>query len=184
MQSLDQLQQLLKDQPAQPPVDRWHPELSGDIDIRISGDGQWWHEGEPIQRLTLVKLFASILRREKDGCHYLVTPVEKWRVQVDDAPLLAVELREAVEKGERVLAFRLNTDQWLPLNADHPLQLRLPPGDGPAQPYLQLWRGLSAKLARPVYYQLAELAQERLDDSGNRSWWVTSCGQSYPLGQE
>lgn len=184
MQSLDQLEQLLKDQPAKPPVERWNPDLSGDIDILIRGDGTWLHEGGVIEREALVRLFASILRREDDGEYYLVTPVEKWRLQVEDAPLLAVELEEAGDGEQRRLALRLNTGEWVQIGDDHPLELKMPPEGGPEQPYLRLWRGLSAKLARPVYYQLAELADEVAGSSGGREWQVQSAGQAFAVGRE
>lgn len=182
MQSLDQLEQLLRDQPAQPPIEKWHPDLSGDIDIRITADGTWLHEGEPIRREPLVALFASILRRESDGEYYLVTPVEKWRLRVDDAPLMAVELRDPGEGAQQRLGLRLNTGVWVAVDAEHPLQLRQSPDAG-EQPYLQLWHGLEAKLSRPVYYQLAEQAIQE-EDAQFRTWWVESCGGRYPLGRE
>jgi hypothetical protein len=144
---------------ALPPVDDWNPAHCGSIDIRIMADGRWFHEGSEIRRPAMVRLFSRVLRRESDGSHVLVTPAERLTIMVDDAPFIAVELRE--EAG--ALIFRLNTSDIIIAGAQHPLRLR----DGPAGrlPYLHVRgtddRPLEARLARPVYYQLAELADAR-----------------------
>jgi hypothetical protein len=141
-----------------------------DLNLRISGDGAWLYRGSPIRRPELVKLFASVLRREADG-YWLVTPVERGRIAVDDAPFVAVELcRDGAGAAQR-LRLRTNLDEWLTIGPRHPLRLRRPKGvaaeSGPA-PYVEVRAGLEARLARPVYYELVELAEERRGDGRSR----------------
>lgn len=166
----------MAEQPSLPPIERWDPPLSGDIDIVIDRDGNWFHEGGRIERQPLVNLFASILRRESDGDYYLVTPVEKWRLQVEDAPLVAVALECAAPGGDQRLLFTLNTGWHIPLDGDHPLQVQ-GSADLP-RPYLALARGLTALLARPVYYELVGLAEQ---GAGGEGAWVTSYGERFSL---
>jgi uncharacterized protein len=160
-----------------PPVDQWHPAHRGSIDIRIAADGRWFHEGGEIKRAAMVRLFSRILRREGDGSHVLVTPAEQLTITVDDAPFVAAEVRVEGEREAQTLAFRLNTDDIVIAGAAHPLILR----DGPAGclPYLHVRgdsdRPLLARLARPVYYALADLA----DDSGR----VMSDGVRFVIGE-
>ena len=136
----------------------------GDIDIRIAGDGTWFHEGCPIGRLPLVKLFASVLTRDDDGDYWLVTPVEKARIRVDDVPFVAVEL-EAQGSGEaQRLRFRTNLDEWVSAGAAHPLAFRALPGSREKAPYLGVRDGLEARVARAAYYALVELCVERAID--------------------
>jgi uncharacterized protein len=134
-----------------PPVESWNPAHCGDSGIRIALDGSWHHEGRPIARPAMVRLFASILRREPDGGFVLVTPVEKLSVHVEDAPFVAVEMKSEGAGPERTLAFRLNTDEVVLAGPEHPLRLT-------ARPYLEVRRGLDALVARAVYYELAEIA--------------------------
>ena len=136
-----------------PPVEKWAPVHCGDSAMRIARDGTWYHEGSPIGRPEMVRLFSAILRREPDGSHVLVTPVEKLDIQVEDAPFVAVELKSEGEGPARTLAFRLNTGDLVIAGPDHPLRFE----QGP-QPYLEVRAGLDARVARPVYYELAELA--------------------------
>lgn len=165
MSSLDDILSRLHDQPGKPPVERWHPPLSGDIDIRIDRRGDWYHDGVRFERQALIKLFASILRREDDGEYYLVTPVEKWRIRVEAAPLVAVDL-DVVDEPERLLVFRLNTDELVALDVQHRLEF----GNDPEhpQPRLLLDRGLSASLTTSVYYRLMALdnIEELLPSAG------------------
>jgi hypothetical protein len=144
-----------------PPVESWNPEHCGDSFMRIARDGTWFHEGSPIGRPAMVRLFSTILRREPDGRFVLVTPVEKLDIEVEDAPFVAVELKSEGEGADRSLAFRLNTGDLLIAGADH--ALRFESGDASlhascAHPYLEVRPGLDALVARPVYYELAELA--------------------------
>jgi hypothetical protein len=137
-----------------PPVDQWDPQETGDSEMRIAADGTWYHQGDPIKRPAMVRAFSSILRREPDDSYALVTPYQKLSILVEDVPFVAVELESEGSGSKRTLAFRLNTDHLVIADADHPLRL----GAGKPQPYLQVRSGLEAVLARPVYYQLAELA--------------------------
>jgi hypothetical protein len=139
-----------------PPVDKWDPDHCGDSFMRIARDGTWYHEGSPIGRQAMVRLFSTILRREPDGGFVLVTPVEKLSIEVEDAPFVAVELKSAGAGRERSLAFRLNTGDLVVAGPDHPL--RFESGDGGPHPYLEVRGGLEALVARPVYYELANLA--------------------------
>lgn len=141
-----------------PPVDQWHPDHCGDSAMRIARDGIWYHEGSPIGRPAMVRLFSTILRREPDGGFVLVTPAEKLDIEVEDAPFIAVELKSEGEGRERSLAFRLNTGDVVMAGPDHPLRFANR-HDGP-HPYLEVRRGLEALVARPVYYELAAIALE------------------------
>lgn len=175
MTSLDRIEALLRDQPRRPPVETWQPPLSGEMDMRIDRRGDWYHEGVRIQRQTLVNLFASILRREDDGHHYLLTPVEKWRIQVEDAPLIAVDADGGGAGDERQWVFTLNTGERVPLDAAHPLSVRA--GGAAPRPYLQVGRGLCARIDRAVFYRLVDAAEQRGGEYGLRSG-----GQWFPLG--
>src|SRR5687768_4180067 len=139
-----------------PPVEQWNPSHCGDSAMRIARDGTWYHEDGPIGRPAMVRLFSSILRREADGNYVLVTPVEKLDIVVEDAPFVAVELKSEGEGRDRNLAFRLNTGDLVLAGPDHRLRLETRE-DGP-HPYLEVRAGLEARLSRPVYYELAEIA--------------------------
>ncbi|MEA3016350.1 MAG: uncharacterized protein QOI38_1072 [Sphingomonadales bacterium] len=138
------------------PVEKWAPAHCGDSEMRIARDGTWYHQGAPIDRPAMVRLFSTILRREPDGSFVLVTPVEKLAIVVEDSPFVAVELKSDGEGERRSLAFRLNTGDLVVAGPDHPIRLK-PGGDGP-HPYVAVRPGLDALVARPVYYELAELA--------------------------
>ncbi|PZN92961.1 MAG: DUF1285 domain-containing protein [Alphaproteobacteria bacterium] len=140
-----------------PPVHLWHPSHCGPSHMRIAADGTWFHEGSPIGRKELVKLFSTILRREPDGSHVLVTPVEKLDIEVDDAPFVAVEALTEGEGRERRIIFRLNTDDLVAAGPEHLLRIDTAP-DGTPRPYLHVRAGLEALVNRPVFYQLADLA--------------------------
>jgi hypothetical protein len=136
-----------------PPVEKWNPTHCGDSEMRIARDGTWFHQGSPIGRPAMVRLFSAILRRESDGSFVLVTPVEKLSIQVEDAPFVAVEVKSEGEGRARRLAFRLNTGDAVIAGPDHALRFE----SGP-HPYLEVRAGLDALVARPVYYELAEWA--------------------------
>lgn len=144
-----------------PPVELWHPTHCGDSEMRIAADGTWFHQGSPIGRRELVKLFSTILRREADGDHVLVTPVEKLSIAVEDAPFLAVEVTSEGADRDRSLSFRLNTDDYVLCGPDHPLRVETAP-DGTPRPYLhvrgEIGRGLEALVVRSVFYELADRA--------------------------
>jgi hypothetical protein len=135
-----------------PPVEKWNPAHCGDSAMRIARDGIWYHEGSPIGRPAMVRLFASILRREQDGSFVLVTPVEKLDIEVEAAPFVAVEVKSEGEGKDRRLAFRLNTDEPVVAGPGHALRVEN------GQPLLEVRAGLDALIARPVYYELAEMA--------------------------
>ena len=158
-----------------PPVERWHPTHCGDSAMRIARDGTWFHEGSPIGRPAMVRLFSSILRREPDGSHVLVTPVEKLGIAVEDAPFVAVELKSEGAGRDRALAFRLNTGDLVLAGPNH--RLRFETRDDGPHPYLHVRGGLEALVARPVYYELAALAlDEGADPPG-----LWSNGLFFPL---
>ncbi len=162
-----------------PPVERWNPPLSGDIDIRIARDGSWYHEGDPIARLELVQLFASLLKRE-EGEYFLVTPVEKWRIQVEDAPFLIVACEvERDTQGEQRLVFTTNTGDQVVAGPDHPLRVSVDPVSGEPSPYVLVRRNLEALLSRAVFYQLADLVEP---GPAGTPYGVTSRGVFFPLG--
>ena len=158
-----------------PPVDQWNPAHCGDSEMRIARDGTWFHQGSPIGRQAMVRLFSTILRREPDGSFVLVTPVEKLTIEVEDAPFVAVEVKVEGEGSGRALAFRLNTGDIIPAGPDNPISIRQT-ADGP-HPYLAVRAGLEALIARSVYYELANLA---LDEISERPG-VWSGGAFFPL---
>jgi uncharacterized protein len=144
-----------------PPVERWDPPYCGAIDIRIAADGTWHHAGSPIRRDKLVKLFASILRREPDGRTVLVTPVESVGIAVDDAAFVAVEMAvDGTGKGRRI-SFRTNVDDLVSVDAEHALRFE-EGSDGALKPYLHVRRGLWALVTRALTYDLVDLAEERV----------------------
>jgi uncharacterized protein len=134
------------------PVERWDPPHCGDSEMRIARDGMWYHQGSPIARPAMVRLFATLLRREADGSYVLVTPVEKLAIAVEDRPFTAVELSSDGTGRDRRLAFRLNTGDVVVAGAEHPLSVD---AEGPQ---LIVRRDLAARIARSVFYELAELA--------------------------
>lgn len=139
------------------PVEQWHPAHCGHSEMRIAADGTWFHAGSPIGRKEMVKLFASILRREADGSHVLVTPAEKLDIDVDDAPFTAVDADSLGDGRSRRLLFRLNTDEVVAAGPDHALEVRLAE-DGTPRPYLHVRGGLLALVGRATFYRLADLA--------------------------
>jgi hypothetical protein len=176
MDTLAHIETLLRTQPRKPPLDKWHPPLSGTIDIRIDSRGDWYHEGTRIERKPLVNLFASILRREGDGDYYLVTPVEKWRIAVEDTALLAVDMDIGGSGADQKVVFTLNTDEHVLLSTAFPLSVEVGANAQP-HPLLQLERGLSARLTRAVFYRLVEAAQMRAERLA-----IGSDGQWFDLG--
>jgi hypothetical protein len=135
-----------------PPVERWNPAHCGDSEMRIARDGAWFHQGRPIARPEMVRLFSTILRREPDGGFVLVTPVEKLAIDVEDAPFVAVEMKREGEGRAQRLAFRLNTGEVVIAGDGHPLRF------ADSRPYLAVRTGLDALVSRALYYELAEIA--------------------------
>ena len=139
------------------PVDKWEPDFCGDIDMRIARDGVWHYMGSPIGRVAMVQMFASVLRRDADLNYYLVTPVEKVGIKVDDAPFVAIEMK-AVNKGRgQVLSFRTNVDDWVTVDTGRPLRLTLKPETLEPSPYVLVRGRLEALINRAVFYDLVEL---------------------------
>lgn len=163
--TLSRLSAALGDLPKRglPPVERWDPPYCGAIDIRIAADGTWFHNGSPIRRDKLVKLFATILRREPDGRTVLVTPVESVGITVDDAAFVAVEMAVDGSGTDRRVSFRTNVDDLVSVDAEHALRFEEAP-DGALKPYLHVRRGLWALVTRALTYDLVDLAEERLVD--------------------
>src|ERR1700753_2701037 len=142
-----------------PPVHLLNPPLCGDLDMRIASDGTWFYMGTPIGRPALVRLFSTILKRE-DGKYFLVTPVEKVGIRVDDAPFLAVEMQKVNDERGRLLRFRTNVDDWVACDAGHRLRFEMA-ADGGLTPYLHVRSDLWAKVTRALYYDLVDLGEER-----------------------
>jgi len=162
-----------------PPVHLWNPPFCGDLDMRIASDGTWFYMGTPIGRPALVRLFSTILKRE-DGKHFLVTPVEKVGIRVDDAPFLAVEMQKE-EDGERgrLLRFRTNVDDWVPCDAEHRLRFAMA-ADGGLTPYLHVRADLWAKVTRALYYDLVDMGEERVVD-GQPMFGIESGGEFFSM---
>jgi uncharacterized protein len=155
-----------------PPVHLWDPPFCGDLDMRIAADGTWYYLKTPIGRPALVKLFASVLKREGDK-YYLVTPVEKCGIVVEDAPFLAVELDVETQAGRKVLHFRTNTDDWVACGRRHALRFEPELQTGGLRPYLHVRADLWAKVTRALFYDLVELGEERAVD-GERMFGIAS----------
>ena len=164
-----------------PPVERWNPPFCGDIDMRIATDGTWFYQKTPIGRLALVKLFASVLQREGDK-YFLVTPVEKVGIIVDDAPFLAVEMNTSAGDAGRVLRFRTNVDDWIAAGPGHALRFELQPETGGLKPYLHVRRDLWAKVTRALFYDLVALGEER-DVAGTAMFGVFSQGEFFAMAE-
>jgi hypothetical protein len=164
-----------------PPVERWHPTHCGDIDIRIARDGTWFHMGTPIGRKELVRLFSTILRKDEDGFH-LVTPVEKMRIVVEDAPFLAVLLNVAGAGREQTLTFTTNVGDETVAGRDNWIRVETHPSTDEPRPYVHVRRGLEARISRNVFYQLADLAVPgEGEHKGKLGVW--SGGVFFPLGR-
>lgn len=172
--SLAELQALI-DERRLPPVDRWNPEHCGHSGMRIGRDGTWYHDGRPIRRPAMVRLFSTVLRREPDGRHMLVTPVEKLEIDVDSTAFRVTAMRCEGQGRDRTIAFSMDSGDAVILSEQHPL--RLADTDAGPSPRVVVRHGLEAELARPVYYELAEIAlSEGADPPG-----VWSSGSFFPL---
>ena len=161
-----------------PPVHLWNPPFCGDLDMRIARDGTWFYNGTPIGRPALVRLFSTILKRE-DGKHFLVTPVEKVGIQVDDAPFLAVEMVRDGEGDASTLRFRTNVDDWVTCDAAHGLRFERDKDDG-LTPYLHVRADLWAKVTRAIYYDLVDLGEEHMAD-GVMKFGIRSGGAFFSM---
>jgi hypothetical protein len=162
-----------------PPVHLWNPPFCGDLDLRIAADGTWFYLKTPIGRPALVRLFSSVLWREGDK-YFLVTPVEKIGITVDDAPFTAVEMRQDGAGIARVLSFRTNVDEWIACGPGHALRFEPEADTGGLKPYLHVRRDLWALVTRALFYDLVELGEERAVD-GRRMFGVASGGEFYAM---
>jgi hypothetical protein len=174
--SLSQVAELIAAR-ALPAVNDWNPEIEGDSEMQILANGKWYHQGGEITRPAMVRAFASLLRCDGVGQHFLVTPYEKLSIAVDDAPFIAAELLSEGEGNRRNLVFRLNTDEFVILDEAHPLVMR--DTNKPPLPYINVRGGLWAKLSRSVYYEMAEFAlAENPENPG-----LYSKGIFFPFGE-
>lgn len=159
-----------------PPVEKWNPPYCGEIGLRIASDGTWFYQGSPIGRKRLVKLFSSVLRKDEDGKTYLVTPVEKIGIDVDDAHFLAVEMSRSGEGEEQTLTFRTNVDDVVTVGPDNPIRFQTMGAEdsdatleeGGLKPYIMVRGRLEALVTRALYYDLIDLAVCKATPEGDK----------------
>jgi len=178
--TLEQILKAIKGQKL-PPVHLWNPDFCGDIDMRIARDGAWYYMGTPIGRKEMVRLFSTVLRLDPDGKYYLVTPVEKLGLKVDDAPFVAVELVCEGAGPDQVLSFRTNVDDWVVAGQDHPIRVTFDPETGEPSPYILVRYNLEALINRPVFYELVEIAEHR-EEGDKITLGVWSSGEYFEIG--
>ncbi len=159
-----------------PPVDLWNPPFCGDIDMRIAQDGTWFYMNSPIGRKPLFKLFASVLRHDEDGKYYLVTPVEKCGIRVDDAPFLAIRMQTEGEGRSQILRFETNVDDEVQVDAEHPLRFEAEAGTAGLKPYVLMRARLEALVSRALFYDL--VAKGTIEGEWFGVW---STGQFFPM---
>ena len=162
-----------------PPVHLWNPPYCGDLDIRIARNGMWWYLGTPIGRIELVKLFASVLKLE-DGKYYLVTPVEKIGITVDDAPFVAVDFEVDAEGPSQVITFETNVGDQTVAGPDNPIRVERDPETGEPSPYVHVRRGLEALIDRKSYYRLVDICVNEVVN-GERWFGLHSGGLFSPI---
>lgn len=153
----------------------------GEFPIRIARDGTWYHEGAPIRRKPLVRLLATALHRDSTGRYWLATPFERGAIQVDDAPFTAVELAVDGKGRDATVRFRTNLDEWVAAGIDHPIRVEHHPESGEPSPYVSVRSGLPALIARPVFYQLVDIA-EAVETGGQTVLRIWSRGTGFDLG--
>ena len=163
-----------------PPVERWNPDFCGDLDIEIKRDGTWFYLGTPIGRMPLVQLVSTVLRKDEDGKTYLVTPVEKVGIRVEDAHFIAVEVNASVRDGDQVLTFRTNVGDVVEAGPDHPLRFVDEDGTEGLKPYLRVRGRLEALVSRAVMYELVNLGEE-IEVNGTQMFAVRSKNAIFPL---
>ena len=163
-----------------PPVHLWNPPFCGDIPMRIAADGTWYYMGSPIGRKPLVKLFSSILRHDEDGKYYLVTPVEKCGIEVEDAPLLAVRMTVSGDGRDKIVGFVTTTDDEVTVDEHHPLRFGRETGTGGLKPYVLVRDRLEALVHRPIFYDL--VAQGVVENVKGEAWFgVWTSGRFWPM---
>lgn len=163
-----------------PPVDKWNPPFCGDLDMEIRRDGTWFYMGTPIGRERLVRLFSTVLRKDEDGKTYLVTPVEKVGIRIEDAPFVAVEVAITGKGEDQELAFRTNVGDVVTAGPENPLRFEIDDLDDPLKPYMLVRGGLEALVARPVMYELVEVG-EHIDVDGTSMFALRSKGEVFPI---
>jgi uncharacterized protein len=164
-----------------PPVHLWNPEFCGDLDMRIARDGTWYYLGSPIGRKPLVKLFSSVIRKDDDD-YFLVTPVEKIGITVDDAPFTAVEMFSDGEGKDQIISFRTQVDDYVIIDKEHRFRIEIDPETTEPAPYITVRRNLEALIVRSVFYDLVELSEQaRIDDQDVFGFW--SSGEFFELGK-
>ncbi len=176
---LESLAAALGKQRGPAPVHLWDPPFCGDLDMRIAADGTWHYLGTPIGRPAMVRLFASVLKRE-GGSYFLVTPVEKVGIKVDDAPFLAVEMETQGAGTERALFFRTNVDDVVRCDAEHSLRFEAEAGTGGIKPYIHVRRDLWALVTRTLFFDLVALGETRTLD-GREMFGVASAGSFFAM---
>ncbi|MFO7854978.1 MAG: DUF1285 domain-containing protein [Paracoccaceae bacterium] len=162
-----------------PPVHLWNPPFCGDLDMRIARDGTWWYLGTPIGRPALVKLFASVLRKDGDA-YFLVTPVEKVGITVEDAPFVAVDFRVEGEGQDRRLVFVTNVGDETEAGPEHPIRVTRDPETGEPSPYVHVRGDLEALIDRKSFYRLVEIGEHETLD-GTRWFGLRSGGRFFPI---
>lgn len=176
---LDDIAGAVKRVKGPPPVHLWNPPYCGDLDIRIGADGTWYYLKTPIGRPALVRLFSSVLKKE-DGRYFLVTPVEKIGITVDDAPFAAVEMRVEGEGQGRRIAFRTQVDEWVEVGPDHALRFETEAGTGGLKPYVHVRRDLWARVSRTLFHDLASLGE--IEAIEGHDWFgVYAGGRFWPM---
>jgi len=144
-----------------PPVEKWNPPFCGEIDMHILRNGKWTYMGSEIKRPAMIKLFSNIIRLDDDGHYYLVTPVEKVRIKVDDVPFVAVSMKRIKDKGVSSLSFTTNVKDEVTLSKENPIEIIINDNDEPS-PYITIRRNLKALISRSVYYDLINMAEEEI----------------------
>ena len=163
-----------------PPVDKWNPPDCGAIDMKIRADGTWFYLGTPIGRMPLVRLFSTVLRKDEDGKTYLVTPVEKIEIEVEDAPFLAVEMHVDNRGPDQVLTFRTNVGDVIEAGPEHALRFEQEEGSDGLKPYLHVRGRLEALVTRALMYDLVELGETLMVD-GREVFAVRSGGTVFSV---
>jgi hypothetical protein len=164
-----------------PPVEKWNPAFCGDIDMQIKRDGSWYYMGTPIGRERMVRLFSTVLRKDADGKTYLVTPVEKIGIEVEDAHFIATHVEVVGEGTDKAFKFTTNVGDAVIADSEHPIRVEVDEGTGEPRPYILVRGRLEALIARSVFYELVEKAEAVSKDGGARLE-ITSRGTTFSLG--